>query len=134
MTCATTKMKSRVVTMCIVPIKVRYVHSRKEMHTYAMLDCCSQGTFINTDLARKLKADGMKATIKFKTLTGKDTQESQTISGLKVSRSIGKSVWIDFLVTYSKTDLPVGEEDVVKPNKIKEWKYLEKIADEVIQT
>ena len=126
MTCATTKMKSRVVTMCIVPIKVRYVHSRKEMHTYVMLDCCSQGTFINTD--------GMKATIKIKTLTGKDTQESQTIIALKVSRCIGKSVWIDFLVTYSKTDLPVGEEDVVKPNKMKEWKYLEKIPDEVIQT
>ena len=54
MTCATTKMKSRVVSMCIVPVKVRHVHSGREIQTYAMLDCCSQGTFINnTDLARK---------------------------------------------------------------------------------
>ena len=40
---------------------------------------------------------------------------------------------IDFPVTYAKTDLPVGDEDVVTPSKIKEWKYLEKIADEITQ-
>ena len=134
MTCATTKVESRVVSMCIVPVKVRHVHSGREIQRYAMLDCRSQGTFINTDLARKLKADGIKATIKIKTLNGEDTQESEAISGLKVSKSIGKPVWIDLPVTHSKTDLPVGDEDVVTPNKIKEWKYLEEIADEITQT
>ena len=120
MTCATTKMNSRVVSTCIVPVKVRHVHSGKEIQTYAMLDCCSQGTFICTDLARKLKADGIKTTIKIKTLNGEDTQESEAISGLKVSKSIGKPVWIDLPMTYAKTDLPVGDEDFVTPNKIKE--------------
>ena len=120
MTCATTRMNSRVVSMCIVPVKVRYVHSGKEIQTYAMLDCCSQGTFIRTDLARKLKADGMKTTIKIKTLNGEDTQESEAISGLKVSKSIRKPVWIDLPMTYAKTDLPVGDKDFVTPNKIKE--------------
>ena len=120
MTCATTRMNSRVVSMCIVPVKVRYVHSGKEIQTYAMLDCCSQGTFIRTDLARKLKADGMKTTIKIKTLNGEDTQESEAISGLKVSKSIGKPVWIDLPMTYAKTDFPVGDKDFVTPNKIKE--------------
>ena len=127
-------MNSRVVSTCIVPVKVRHVHSGKEIQTYAMLDCCSKGTFICTDLARKLKADGMKTTIKIKTLNGEDTQESEAISGLKVSKSIGKPVWIDLPVIYAKTDLPVGDEDVVAPNKIKEWEYLEKIADEITQT
>ena len=70
--------------------------------------------------ARKLKADGMKTTIKIKTLTGEDTQESEAIGGLKVSKSIGKPVWTDLPVTYAKTNLPVGDEDVVTPNKIKE--------------
>ena len=94
----------------------------------------SKGTFIRTDLARQLKADGMKTTIKIKTLNGEDTQESEAFSGLKVSKSIGKPVWTGLPVTYAKTDLPVGDEDVVTPNKIKEWKYLEKIADEITQT
>ena len=91
-----------------------------EIQTYAMLDFCSKGTFICTDLARKLKADGIKTTIKIKTLNGEDTQESEAISGLKVSKSIGKQVWIDLPVTYAKTDLPVGDKNVVTPNKIKE--------------
>ena len=120
MTCATTKMNSRVVSMCIVPVKVRHVHSGKEIQTYAILDCCSQETFIHTDLAWKMRADGMKTTIKIKTLNGEDTQESEAISGLKVSKSIGKEVWIDLPVTYAKTDLPVGDKNVVTPNKIKE--------------
>ena len=117
--------------MCIVPVKVRHVHSGKEIQTYAILDCCSQETFIHTDLAWKMRADGMKTTIKIKTLNGEDTQESEAISGLKVSKSIGKLVWTDLPVTYAKNNLPVGDENVVTPNKIKEWKYLEKIADEI---
>ena len=99
MTCATSKMKSGIVSMCIVPVKVRHVHSGKEIQTYAMLDCFTQGTFFNTDLAWKLKADGMKTTIKIKTLNGEDTHESEAISGLKVSKSIRKLVWIDLPVT-----------------------------------
>ena len=120
--------------MCIVPVKVRHVHSEKEIQPYAMIDCCSQGTFIRTDLERKPKADGMKTTIKIKALNEEDTQELEAISRLKVSKSIGKPVWIDFPVTYAKTDLTVGDEDVASPNKIKEWKYLEKIADEITPT
>ena len=41
MTCATTKMNSRIKSMCIVPVKVKHVHSGKEIQTYAMLDCCT---------------------------------------------------------------------------------------------
>ena len=134
MTCTTTNMNSRVANMCIVPVNVRHVHSGREIQAYAMLDCCSQGTFIRTDLARKLKGDGIKTSIKIKILNGEDTQESEAISGLKVLKSIGKPVWIDLPVTYAKTDLPVGDEDVITPNKIKDRIYLEKIADEITQT
>ena len=75
----------------------------------------------------------MKTTIKIKTLNGEDTNESKAISGLKVSKSNEKPVWIDLPVTKYKTDLPVGDKDVVTPNKIKERKYLEKIAEEIAQ-
>ena len=68
---ATTKMESRVVIMCVVPVKVRHVHSGKEIRTYAMLYCWTQGAFINTDLAKKLEAKSMKSTIKMKFLNGK---------------------------------------------------------------
>ena len=41
MTFATTEMKSRVVSMYIVPFKVRNVDSGKEIQTYAVLGCFS---------------------------------------------------------------------------------------------
>ena len=53
--CATAKMKSNVVSMCVVPVKIKCNKSRKELKPYAMLDCCSQGTFINSELAKKLR-------------------------------------------------------------------------------
>ena len=34
-------------------------------------------------------------------------------------------------ITYTKEDLPVDDEDVATPEKIKRWKYLERIADEI---
>ena len=120
--------------MCVVPVKVGHVRYGKEIQTYAMIDCYSQGTFIRTDLARKLKADGMKTTTKIKSLNGGRYPRIRSNQRIKVSKSIGKPVLIDFPVTYAKTDLPVGDEIVVTPNKIKEWKYLEKIADEITQS
>ena len=98
-----------------------------------MLDCCSQGTFISTDEARKLKAEGVQTTIKIKTLNGEESQETEAVSGLKVSKSSGQRMWIDLPVTYTKEDLPVDDEDVATPEKIRKWKYLERIAGEITQ-
>ena len=44
-----------IVSMYIVPIKVRYVNKRKEVTTYALLDNCSQGTFVGEDIIHKLE-------------------------------------------------------------------------------
>ena len=131
--CATTKLKSKVISMCVVPVKVKCSNSKKEFRTHAMLDCCSQGTFISTDLARKLKAEGVQTTIKIKTLNGEESQETEAVSGLKVSKSSGQRMWIDLPVTYTKEDLPVDDEDVATPEKIRKWKYLERIAGEITQ-
>ena len=43
-----------VFSMCVVPVKVRHKNSDKEIMTFAMLDTCSQGTFITTSLMEQL--------------------------------------------------------------------------------
>ena len=126
-------MKSNVVSMCVVPVKTKCNKSRKELKTYAMLDCCSQGTFINSELTKKLTTEGTFTTIKIKTLNGEESQETKAISDLKVTSSNGKNVWIDLPVSYTRKNLPVGDEVIATPDKIKDWKYLEKIADKIIQ-
>ena len=128
-----TKMKSKVVSMCVLPVNVKCNNSKKEFRTHAMLDCGSQGTFISTDLARKLKAESVQTAIKIKTLNGEESQETEAVSGLKVAKSSGKRMWIDLPVTYMKEDLPVDDEDVATPEKIRKWKYLERIAGEITQ-
>ena len=83
-------MKSNVVSMFVVPVKIKCSKYRKELETYAMLDCCSQGTFINNELAKKLKTEGTMKTVKIKTLSGEESQETEAISNLKVTSSTGK--------------------------------------------
>ena len=78
-------------SMCIVPAKLRHVRYGKEIQTYAMIDCYSQGTFIRTDLARKLKADGIKTTTKIKSLNGEDTLEFEAISRSKYQNPLETS-------------------------------------------
>ena len=64
-----------------------------------MLDCCSQGTFINSKLVKKLRIKGTMTTIKTKTLNGKESQETKAISDLKVTSSTGKNILIDLSVS-----------------------------------
>ena len=45
-----------------------------------MLDCCSQETFINCELAKKLRTEGIMATTKIKTLNGEESQGTEPIS------------------------------------------------------
>ena len=131
--CATTKMTSIFVSMCVVPVRIKCNKSRKVLKTYAMLGCCSQGTFINSELAKKLRTEGTMTTIKVKTLNGDESQETETISGLKVTSLTGKNGRIDLPVSYTRKNLLVGNEYIATPDKIKDWKYLERIAEKIIQ-
>ena len=126
-------MTSYVVSMCVVPVKIKSSSSRKVLNTYAMLDCCSQGTFINSELTKKLRTEGTMTTIEVKTLNGEESQETETIGGMKVISLTGKNGWIDLPVSYTRGNLLVGDEDIATLDKIKDWKYLERISDKIIQ-
>ena len=114
-------MKSNVVSMCVVLAKINCSKSRKELKTYVILDSCSQGAFINSELAKKLRTVVTKTTIKIKTLNRKESQETEAISDLKVTSSTEKIVWIDLPVSYTRKNLPVGDEDIATRDKIKDW-------------
>ena len=84
-------------------------------------------------MARKLKAESVQITTKIKTLNGEEIQETEAVCGFKASKLSGERICIDLAATYTKEDLPVGDEDVATPENIKRWKYLEKIAGEITQ-
>ena len=44
--CPSTNTRSDVISMCIVPVQIKSKDTSKTVHIYALLDSCSQGTFI----------------------------------------------------------------------------------------
>ena len=60
--CNSTYTTSDVVSMCVVPVKVKY-GSSPVVETYAMLDSCSEGTFIEKGLLKELRISGRNMNI-----------------------------------------------------------------------
>ena len=73
---ASASITSNVISMCVVPVKVSYAGTKKQISTYAMLDNCCQGWFMKDSIRKNLGADGRKAEITFKTLNGEQKMKS----------------------------------------------------------
>ena len=48
-----------VISMCVVLVRLRHCNSDKEVSTFALLDTCSQGTFVTDNLLKKLGLSGV---------------------------------------------------------------------------
>ena len=130
--CASTNTGSDVISMCIVPVQITSTNTSKKVHTYALLDSCSQGTFILDQLANDLGISGRKTSLTIKTLNGEFSSNSTALEGLKVaSINEGNSEWLPLPRTFTRSDLPVGNDDITKPSQLRKWKYLEKITDQL---
>ena len=106
-TCASTVAHTEVISMCVIPVKVKYKDSNSVYSTFAMLDNCSQGCFVNSSLVKNLRIKGHKTSVSVKTLTGERINTSFAVDGLKVSRISGFGAeWINVPKAYTKDDLP----------------------------
>ena len=77
---ASKKYASDVVSMCLVPVKVKHDHGANEVTTYAMLDNCSQGSFILDSLIKKLGVTRSKTTINLKRLHGVRSEKTVSVA------------------------------------------------------
>ena len=129
--CATAKF-GETISMCVVPVRVRHKNSNTVVRTMAMLDNCSQGSFVKNDLLEKFAVEGTHTSITINTLNGKQKHTSVAVDGLEVSNideSIGE--WIKLPKMFSQDDLPVNANEIATPENIKQWKYLHKIIPEM---
>ena len=89
--------------MCVVPIKAKYGNSGKVLETHALLDTCSQGTFILETLINNLGVKGQKTLITIKTLNGEVSNKAMVVKGLRVTSGNGDSHdWLELPDTYTK--------------------------------
>ena len=124
---ALTNTRSDVIRMCIVPVQIRSKDTSKTVHFYALLDSCSQGTFILNQITNDLGISGRKTSLTMKTLNGRFSSNSRALAGFKVtSISEANNEWLLFPRTFSRPDLAVDNDDITKSSQCRKWKYLKK--------
>ena len=125
--------ETSMVSMCVVPVIVKHKNSSREVKTFAMLDNCSQGTFVKEDLLKKLKIGGRATSISIKTLNGENTFQSHVVDSLQVCSAITKSkeICLNLPATCTKNLLPADTNEAATPKKLEKWKYLEPILSGV---
>ena len=120
------------ISMCVIPVTLTYSHSGKTVETYALLDSCSQVKFMLEKLLRDLGVNGQKTSITIKPVNGEVNNKITLVEGLKVSGSRDDdNEWIEIPKTFTKRYLPVDQDDIATPSKLKQWKYLEGIMDKI---
>ena len=80
--CATVNTGGNVISMYVGPVNLRCSSSGKTAKTYALLDSCSQGTFMLEKLQRDMGVNGQKTSITIKTVNGKGNNKTR-IEGIK---------------------------------------------------
>ena len=116
--CASVKGKpdTEVISMCMLPVLVGHINSRKTVKTYAMLDNCSQVSFVKVEIIEDLGRSGRKLKLSLKTLTGERTECTEAVDGLIISAVDSKKgrpmEWIELPKAYSKNCLLVEKEEI----------------------
>ena len=93
--------------MCVVLVKKIYGNSNIFYSTFAMLDNCSQGCFIQACLVKHLRMRVQRTSINFKMLTGEESHSTVAIKGLKVCSRLGSHKELINVPKFFTKDLPV---------------------------
>ena len=77
-----------VISMCVVPVRLRHCNSQKEVKTYTLLDSCSQGTFVTERILKELDVTGVRTSININTLNGNQKVSSTLVDGIMISKQV----------------------------------------------
>ena len=76
-----------VISMCVVPVRLRHCNTQKEVKTYTLLDSCSQDTFVTELILKELDVTGVRTSINIKTLNGNQVS-STLVGGIMISKQV----------------------------------------------
>ena len=77
-----------VIGMCIVPVRLPHRDTSKQVLVYAMLDECSQGTFIKEEILDMFDIEKGNTSITVITLNGEETYNSHAVDGFSIQCSL----------------------------------------------
>ena len=119
--CASSKISAQMIRCLsyVAPVVIKPKEFPKEIITHAILDSCSQGTFIVEDLVNALEIDGIDTSVVAKTLNGQIRLKSKLVNGLVVSNPSDKKFSINLPRCYTRKELPVDPEEIPTPEKLR---------------
>ena len=128
-----TRSFGKVISMCVVPICISHPSTNTKIVTMAMLDSCSQATFVSNSLVQRLGIKGRKTSLSIKTINGTERTPSSVISDLFVSTAskILPTKTLKLPNVYTKDNLPVDSSEIATKEKLKQWSYLDPISNHV---
>ena len=114
-----------VISMCVVPVRLRHCNSHKEVKTFTLIDSCRQGTFVTEQILKELDVTGVKTSINIKTLNGNQKVSSILVDGIMVSKQVlstrDQIHWVKLPKLYTRKEIPVDPSEVATPLKLKKW-------------
>ena len=121
--------------MCVVPVRLRHrTWEDKEIEVYALLDECSEGTFISKSLLEKFD-EGIKrkTSVEVETVNLKKEVEAYAVRNLiaRGSEEFGAKYKLEEIrlpETYSQDKIPMDKDDIPTAEAISKWSYLEDVA------
>ena len=124
--------------MCVVPVEVWHKdNADNRLTVYALLDECSQGTFIKGDILEKLDVSKLEhTTIRVGTAIGNKEDQAAAVNGLVVGcvpshATVYGKAEVELPCTYSRPYLAVGVDEIPTPSSVRPWKHLQKVASKL---
>ena len=121
------------VSMCVVPVILSHPSSKREVKTFALLDACSQGSFIDNALLETFCSDFVETDITIKTINGCCSEGVKKIEGLIVRNSKGGD-WLKLSTVFTREDLDIDGDVKLSSESLKKWSYLNEVSDLISDT
>ena len=122
-----TKIHEEHVSISVVPVWLWHSSDpTKRIRTYALLDNCSQGSFVTESCLKSLSLQGNPASIRIKTLNSEVTEDCFSIKGMNASSlfEIDGCTEVQLPKLYTKHTLPTDAGEVATKMSLQNYEYL----------
>ena len=128
-----------VVSMCVIPVRMSHIdRPDKEVLVYALLDDGSKGTFVVGSALEQLDVPNLEPKdLTIRSMNGRTTDPSNKVDGLVVrcsaehATNYPSSSVVRLPDTYTREMIPVDEDEIPTPERIKPWQHLHSIVRKI---
>ena len=112
----------------ILPVRVKQKGSTETVITNAFFDNGSSGCFLTESLKDKMGVNGERTDLQLSTMHGQSPVTTTVVSDLFV-KDIEDKNRVEIPRSYTRMEIPVGEQQIPTPEVVQRWKHLHSVAE-----